>query len=42
MLVKGRILARDGIESPTPAFSAPPTHSLKWFEMNGVIEAKEL
>jgi hypothetical protein len=26
---------RDGIESPTPAFSEPPTESPKWFEING-------
>jgi len=29
------LVARDGIEPPTPAFSGPPTESLKWFEING-------
>jgi len=27
-----RMVARDGIEPPTPAFSGPPPESLKWFE----------
>jgi hypothetical protein len=30
-----RLVARDGIEPPTPAFSGPLTDSLKWFEING-------
>src|SRR5258705_13196270 len=30
-----RLVARDGIEPPTPAFSRPPTDSPKWFEING-------
>jgi hypothetical protein len=29
------LVARDGIEPPTPAFSGPPTGSRKWFEING-------
>jgi hypothetical protein len=29
------LVARDGIEPPTPAFSGPPIESLKWFEING-------
>jgi hypothetical protein len=29
------LVARDGIEPPTPAFSGPPTESPKWFEING-------
>jgi len=29
------MVARDGIEPPTPAFSGPPTESPKWFEING-------
>jgi hypothetical protein len=29
------LVARDGIEPPTPAFSGPPTESQKWFEING-------
>jgi len=33
-LLKG-LVARDGIEPPTPAFSGPPTESRKWFEING-------
>jgi hypothetical protein len=32
-LLKG-LVARDGIEPPTPAFSGPPTESPKWFEIN--------
>jgi hypothetical protein len=32
-LLKGMV-ARDGIEPPTPAFSGPPTESPKWFEIN--------
>ncbi len=28
------LVARDGIEPPTPAFSGPPTESRKWFEIN--------
>jgi len=33
-LLKG-LVARDGIEPPTPAFSGPLTDSQKWFEING-------
>ena len=33
-LLEGMV-ARDGIEPPTPAFSGPPTESRKWFEING-------
>ena len=33
-LLKGMV-ARDGIEPPTPAFSGPPTESPNWFEING-------
>jgi hypothetical protein len=29
------LVARDGIEPPTPAFSGPLTESPKWFEING-------
>jgi hypothetical protein len=29
------MVARDGIEPPTPAFSGPLTDSPKWFEING-------
>ena len=29
------LVARDGIEPPTPAFSGPLTGSRKWFEING-------
>ena len=29
------LVARDGIEPPTPAFSGPLTDSPKWFEING-------
>jgi hypothetical protein len=37
------MVARDGIEPPTPAFSGPPTESRKWFELNpDIIEDKEL
>jgi hypothetical protein len=32
--LKGMV-ARDGIEPPTPAFSGPLTESPKWFEING-------
>jgi hypothetical protein len=28
------LVARDGIEPLTPAFSAPPTGLPKWFEIN--------
>jgi len=28
------LVARDGIEPPTPAFSGPLTESPKWFEIN--------
>jgi len=30
------VVARDGIEPPTPAFSEPLTVSPKWFEINGI------
>jgi len=30
-----RMVARDGIEPPTPAFSGPLTEPPKWFEING-------
>jgi len=30
----GFVVARDGIEPPTPAFSGPPAE-LPWFEING-------
>jgi hypothetical protein len=30
-----KVLARDGTEPPTPAFSRPTTESQKWFEING-------
>jgi hypothetical protein len=33
-LLKGMV-ARDGIEPPTPAFSGPLTDLLKWFKING-------
>jgi len=36
------MVARDGIEPPTPAFSGPPIDSPKWFEINDVIEVTEL
>ena len=36
------LVARDGIEPPTPAFSGPPTDSPKWFEINGGAEDTEL
>jgi hypothetical protein len=36
------LVARDGIEPPTPAFSAPPIESRKWFEINGSLEYAEL
>ena len=39
-LLKG-LVARDGIEPPTPAFSGPLTESLKWFETTDVIVLKE-
>ena len=29
------LVARDGIEPPTPAFSGPLTESPKWFEIDG-------
>ena len=29
------LVARDGIEPPTPAFSGLPTESRKWFRING-------
>jgi hypothetical protein len=36
------LVARDGIEPPTPAFSGPLTESPKWFAVNGSHEGKEL
>jgi hypothetical protein len=32
---EGGLVARDGIEPPTPAFSGPLTESPKWFGLNG-------
>jgi hypothetical protein len=29
------MVARDGIEPPTPAFSGPPSKEAKWFEISG-------
>jgi hypothetical protein len=29
------VVARDGIEPPTPAFSGPPTDPVKWFGISG-------
>ena len=40
-LLKGMV-ARDGIEPPTPAFSGPPTESRKWFEITDLIGYNEL
>ena len=38
-----RMVARDGIEPPTPAFSEPLTVSQKWFEINGIsLRVKDL
>ncbi len=31
------LVARDGIEPPTPAFSGPPTESRKWFEIKRIL-----
>jgi len=31
-----KMVARDGIEPPTPAFSEPLTVSQKWFEINQI------
>jgi hypothetical protein len=31
------MVARDGIEPPTPAFSGPLTDSLKWFENQRIL-----
>jgi hypothetical protein len=36
------MVARDGIEPPTPAFSGPLTESPKWFENNGFAEGERL
>jgi hypothetical protein len=36
------LVARDGIEPPTPAFSGPPTGLPKWFESTNAPEDKEL
>jgi hypothetical protein len=33
-LIEMMVVARDGIEPPTPAFSGPSTESPKWFEIN--------
>jgi hypothetical protein len=30
-----RVVARDGIEPPTPAFSGPPTELAKWSGISG-------
>ena len=38
-----KVVARDGIEPPTPAFSEPITASQKWFEINGIsLRVKDL
>ena len=38
-----RMVARDGIEPPTPAFSEPLTVSQKWFEINQIsLKVKSL
>ena len=29
------MVARDGVEPPTPAFSGPPTESAKWLGISG-------
>jgi len=31
-----RMVARDGIEPPTPAFSGAAYRIAKWFEINGI------
>jgi len=31
---KFEVVARDGIEPPTPAFSGPPADPAKWFEIS--------
>jgi hypothetical protein len=37
------MVARDGIEPPTPTFSGPPVESPKWFEINGIsLRMKDL
>ena len=36
-----RMVARDGIEPPTPAFSGPLTGSQKWFEVKGYWETQK-
>ena len=37
------MVARDGIEPPTPAFSEPLTESLKWFEIKWItLREKDL
>ena len=36
------MVARDGIEPPTPAFSGPLTDSPKWFESTDVTKGIEL
>ena len=37
------LVARDGIEPPTPAFSEPLTVSQKWFEINQIsLKVKSL
>jgi hypothetical protein len=36
------MVARDGIEPPTPAFSGPLTDSPKWFEIRDVTEGEKL
>ena len=37
-----KMVARDGFEPPTPAFSGPLTESPKWFESSDVTEGQEL
>jgi len=36
------MVARDGIEPPTPAFSGPLTDSPKWFEIKVSLENTRL
>ena len=41
--VTSQLVARDGIEPPTPAFSGPPTEMAKWFEITALfLNAKHL
>ena len=36
------LVARDGIEPPTPAFSGPPTELRKWLKSTDLIDYNEL